>query len=80
MPYATVVARIAFLAIAATVCTGYEAAEPGYEYEFPRDHFEHPDFAMEWWYYTGSLADARGRKFGFDLTFFRAAPERTGTV
>ena len=76
MPYASVVVRIASLAIAAAVCTGYEAAKPGYEYDFPEDHFEHPNFAMEWWYYTGNLADARGRKFGFELTFFRAASGR----
>lgn len=76
MPYATVVARIAFLAITAAVCTAYESAEPGYEYDFPEDHFEHPNFAMEWWYYTGNLADAGGRKFGFELTFFRAASGR----
>lgn len=38
---------------------------------FPRDHGSHPDAAVEWWYYTGHLADPAGHPFGFQLTFFR---------
>jgi predicted secreted hydrolase len=51
------------------------AAVPGYRFEFPRDHFDHPDFATEWWYFTGNIADASGRPFGFELTFFRQATD-----
>src|ERR1700722_19224842 len=54
----------------------YRAALPGYHYEFPRDHFNHPEFQTEWWYYTGNLRDAHGRRFGFELTFFRHGVER----
>ena len=54
----------------------YRAALPGYHYEFPRDHFSHPDFQTEWWYYTGNLRTSEGRKFGFELTFFRQAVSR----
>jgi predicted secreted hydrolase len=39
--------------------------------EFPRDHGPHPGFRTEWWYYTGNLASETGRRFGFQLTFFR---------
>ena len=46
---------------------------PGYAFEFPRDHFGHPEFESEWWYYTGNLFTASGRHFGFELTFFRRA-------
>ena len=46
---------------------------PGYAYEFPRDHFAHPAFDSEWWYYTGNVSTASGRHFGFELTFFRRA-------
>ena len=46
---------------------------PGYSFEFPRDHFGHPEFESEWWYYTGNLFAASGRHFGFELTFFRRA-------
>ena len=44
---------------------------PGYQYQFPRDHFEHQDFRTEWWYYTGNVVDAQGKRFGFELVFFR---------
>lgn len=50
----------------------FERARPGYDYQFPRDYFEHPEFQSEWWYYTGNLATTEGRRFGFELTFFRA--------
>src|SRR5580698_7902165 len=54
----------------------YRAALPGYRYEFPRDHFNHPEFQTEWWYYTGNLRDIHGRPFGFELTFFRQGVDR----
>jgi predicted secreted hydrolase len=57
----------------------YRAALPGYRYEFPRDHFNHPEFQTEWWYYTGNLHDTQGRRFGFELTFFRHGVERGKT-
>ena len=54
----------------------YQSALPGYRYEFPRDHFNHPDFQTEWWYYTGNLTASNGHRFGFELTFFRQAVNR----
>lgn len=42
-------------------------------FAFPRDHGPHPAFRTEWWYYTGNLAAAGDRRFGFQLTFFRRA-------
>lgn len=51
----------------------YCVAQPGYQFEFPRDHFSHNCYRTEWWYFTGNLADARGRRFGYQLTFFREA-------
>jgi len=56
---------------------GYRAALPGYQYEFPRDHFSHPEFQTEWWYYTGNLRAADGHRYGFELTFFRRAVDRS---
>ncbi|MEJ0000829.1 MAG: carotenoid 1,2-hydratase [Verrucomicrobiota bacterium] len=40
-------------------------------WQFPRDHGAHPAFKTEWWYFTGNLHDAAGRRFGYQLTFFR---------
>lgn len=54
----------------------YRVALPGYRYEFPRDHFNHPEYQTEWWYYTGNLRDTHGRRFGFELTFFRHGVDR----
>src|ERR1700687_5615734 len=54
----------------------YRLAVPGYRYEFPRDHFNHPEFQTEWWYYTGNLQTAEGRRFGFELTFVRQRVDR----
>ncbi len=55
----------------------YVPALPGYHYEFPRDHFSHPDYQTEWWYYTGNLRAKDGHRFGFELTFFRQGVSRT---
>ncbi|HEY3569414.1 MAG TPA: lipocalin-like domain-containing protein [Thermoanaerobaculia bacterium] len=60
---------------------GYAKALAPREFHFPADHGPHPEFRTEWWYYTGNLATAEGRRFGFQLTFFRSAlaptaPER----
>jgi predicted secreted hydrolase len=54
----------------------YRTALPGYRYEFPRDHFNHPEFQTEWWYYTGDVKSGDGHRFGFELTFFRQAVDR----
>ena len=51
----------------------FRPAVAGYEFRFPRDHFGHPRFESEWWYYTGNLFTASERHFGFELTFFRRA-------
>lgn len=54
----------------------FRQAVPGYSYSFPRDHFEHPEFRTEWWYYTGNVNNDTGRRFGFELVFFRQAQRR----
>jgi predicted secreted hydrolase len=52
------------------------------EFVFPQDHGPHPEYAVEWWYYTGNLVSESGRHFGYQLTLFRVglapdAPERS---
>ena len=51
----------------------FKLAVPPYAYQFPRDHNSHPAYATEWWYYTGHLQSQNGRKFGYQLTWFRTA-------
>jgi predicted secreted hydrolase len=40
---------------------------------FPLDFGPHLDYQIEWWYYTGNLMTSSGRRFGYQLTFFRRA-------
>jgi predicted secreted hydrolase len=49
----------------------WKEAKPGYVFSFPRDHASHPDFKIEWWYYTGNVKANDGRRFGYQVTFFR---------
>ncbi len=56
--------------------SSYRLALPGYQFEFPRDHGNHPESKLEWWYYTGHLDTPEGRSFGYELTFFRTGVQR----
>ncbi|MBK9528320.1 MAG: hypothetical protein IPO41_08365 [Acidobacteria bacterium] len=37
----------------------------------PRDLYAKRDVQTEWWYYTGHCERANGRRFGFELVFFK---------
>ncbi len=49
----------------------WEPARAGYRFTFPTDFGAHERSRNEWWYYTGNLRDAAGRRFGFEETIFR---------
>ncbi|MCY3796190.1 MAG: carotenoid 1,2-hydratase [Chloroflexi bacterium] len=53
--------------------SGFARAIEPWDWRFPQDHGPHPGFRTEWWYYTGVLATAEGRRFGFQFTIFRSA-------
>ncbi|HEX6217014.1 MAG TPA: lipocalin-like domain-containing protein, partial [Vicinamibacterales bacterium] len=55
----------------------WKQATAGYKFEFPRDHASHPDYKIEWWYYTGNVKAADGRRFGYQVTFFRVGVDHT---
>jgi predicted secreted hydrolase len=55
----------------------FRQALPGYTYAFPKDHASHEEYKTEWWYYTGHLNSEDGRKFGYELTFFRTGLENS---
>ena len=48
----------------------------------PRDLYAHAGAQTEWWYYTGHMQTASGRRFGFELVFFkrRTDLDRFGVV
>lgn len=39
--------------------------------ELPRDLYAHTNAQTEWWYYTGYMQTVAGRRFGFELVFFK---------
>jgi predicted secreted hydrolase len=54
------------------LCTGeWKQADVPRKWSFPADHGSHGDYRTEWWYFTGNLADASGKRYGYQLTFFR---------
>ena len=76
-------ARSLSLLLAATPAIAtfhWSEALPGYHFDFPRDHFNHPSFKTEWWYYTGNVQDASGSRFGFELVFFRQGQSREASA
>jgi predicted secreted hydrolase len=54
----------------------FKRALPGRTFSFPRDHFAHPEFKTEWWYYSGHLSSQEKKSFGYQLTFFRTGLNR----
>ncbi len=65
------------MALALTSAVGLAAADTwkqasrDYVVRLPVDHASHPAYRIEWWYYTGNLETDRGRRFGYQVTFFR---------
>jgi predicted secreted hydrolase len=49
----------------------WQKASPARVVSVPRDHVSHPGYKIEWWYYTGNVETDRGRRFGYQVTFFR---------
>ncbi|WP_275096646.1 lipocalin-like domain-containing protein [Sedimenticola hydrogenitrophicus] len=50
---------------------GFARATTPRDFQFPRDHGGHPEYRTEWWYLTGNLLSDDGRRFGYQVTFFR---------
>ena len=54
----------------------FKRALPGRTFSFPQDHFSHPEFKTEWWYYSGHLYSQDKKSYGYQLTFFRTGVTR----
>lgn len=52
---------------------GFARAIEPRSFIFPQDLGAHPAFKTEWWYWIGHLRAQDGRRFGYQLTFFRSA-------
>ncbi|EAT11654.1 carotenoid 1,2-hydratase [Bermanella marisrubri] len=46
---------------------------PGVSIDIPKDHLPHPDFRIEWWYFTANVWDKNGKHYGLQFTLFRQA-------
>ena len=70
------------IAIVATIsfAGSFSTAKRGATLVFPQDHFEHPSFKTEWWYFTGNLKSADGREYGYQFTIFRNAVGEQGPM
>ncbi|MFN6964111.1 MAG: lipocalin family protein [Pyrinomonadaceae bacterium] len=67
-------AAAAFDALADLIHGDPENLRDGTEFDpvkLPRDLAAHSGVQTEWWYYTGHLSSASGRRFGFELVFFK---------
>lgn len=53
----------------------YTQVDPAKPIVLPKDFASHPDFRTEWWYFVGHLESEDGKKFGFELVFFRQRTE-----
>jgi len=53
--------------------TGFAQVSKPRPLSFPADHGAHPTFKNEWWYFTGNLQSPEGKRFGYQITFFRIA-------
>lgn len=74
-PLALLLASLLLVSVTAGIALssedGFQPVTGPCRLAFPADHGPHADYRTEWWYYTGNLSDAKGRRFGFQLTFFR---------
>ncbi len=70
--YVKICCFIVFLVIVPGLCAGeWKQADGERRWSFPADHGSHGEYRTEWWYFTGNLGDASGKKYGYQLTFFR---------
>ena len=58
--------------------SGFRQAVGSREFSFPADHGYHQGYRTEWWYVTGNLHTEAGRRFGYQLTFFRVLLQPPG--
>lgn len=59
---------------------GYALPQRDTELSFPRDHGDHGDFRIEWWYLTAILKDDDGKDYGVQWTLFRTSLSPDGTA
>ena len=47
------------------------SSQSNVSYSFPKDHYAHPKFQTEWWYFSGHFQNSSfNQSYGFELVFF----------
>lgn len=74
---------VLLLSLAPSVASAdWQTIGPELTLAYPEDHGAHPAYQTEWWYLTGNVSDASGRRFGIQFTIFRRGldpePPRAG--
>ena len=77
--FVSILAVGVLLALGTASAAQWKDATAGYTFAFPRDHASHPDYKIEWWYYTGNVSAKDGRRFGYQVTFFRVGVDAAPT-
>jgi predicted secreted hydrolase len=72
----SVILLAALISISTLFGQEFKRALPGRTFSFPQDHFSHPEFKTEWWYYSGHLQSSKRKSYGYQLTFFRTGLKR----
>ena len=54
-------------------------ATPSRPVRVPEDHVAHPEYRIEWWYYTGNVRGDDGKAYGYQVTFFRVGVDAAPT-
>jgi len=77
---------VAGILVMPSLAAEWELAKPGYLWQFPKDHWAHPTYRNEWWYFTGHVEtnETPPRRFGYQFTLFRIgltqSPAGTGSA
>jgi predicted secreted hydrolase len=64
----------------AEISPGFRQVIGPRNWTFPADHGKHDGYKTEWWYFSGNLRSQTGRRFGYQLTFFRVASAPSATT
>lgn len=54
----------------------WRRASPDRVVRVPADHVAHPEYRIEWWYYTGNVMGDDGKPYGYQVTFFRVGVDK----
>ncbi len=68
-----------FAGLGTEASDAFAVPAPNPVFQFPQDHGPHPDYRIEWWYFTATLTGSDGQDYGAQWTLFRSAldPQRT---